>query len=157
MALDASLRKQLIEARKVILAEIDELECRAKTPAKGGPPDYRGPYAELQKQLHEIDELLGTDEDGDSEDSKAVTTGYFPSADDSAESKAIAPGYVPAQSFDRRRSILTRKAVMDGASVWNLNAIAALGTALGAVTHNFELGIGRASPLEALSRPWQGD
>lgn len=61
MALDASLREQLMGAREVILAEIDEVECRAKAPFRG-TPDYRDAYAELQKQLAEINELLEQDE-----------------------------------------------------------------------------------------------
>jgi hypothetical protein len=60
MALDPTIRKQLEEAREVLLAEIDEVECRAKAPFRGAP-DYRSSYAELQKQLAEINELLEQD------------------------------------------------------------------------------------------------
>jgi hypothetical protein len=61
VALDAELRKKLIEAREVILAEIDEVECRVKAPFRGAP-DYRSSYAELQKQLAEINDILEQDE-----------------------------------------------------------------------------------------------
>ena len=61
MPLDPDLRKQLAEARKVLLAEIDEVECRAKAPYRGAP-DYRDVFEELQKQLGEINEILEQDE-----------------------------------------------------------------------------------------------
>jgi len=61
MGLDPDLRKQLVEAREVLLAEIDEVECRAKAPYRAAP-DYRDVFAELQKQLGEINEILEPDE-----------------------------------------------------------------------------------------------
>jgi hypothetical protein len=61
MGLDPSLRKQLVEAREVLLAEIDEVECRADAPFRAAP-DYRDVFAELQKQLRDINEILEQDE-----------------------------------------------------------------------------------------------
>ena len=60
MGLDAPLREQLIEARKAIVAQIDELIDLERFSYKRRPPDCRDVYAELQDQLREIDELLGT-------------------------------------------------------------------------------------------------
>jgi hypothetical protein len=62
--IDAELREQLVRAREVILAEIDEVECRAKAPFRGAP-DYRSAHAELQKQLAEINDILEQDEQGE--------------------------------------------------------------------------------------------
>ena len=101
MALDPSLRKQLTEAREAILAEIDELEFRTKNPAKGGAPDYRGPYAELQRQLREIGELLGTDED----------------AKDCEDSEPVPPDYLPVPTFDPMSSAPAKNVVVDPASL----------------------------------------
>ncbi|HEX5182887.1 MAG TPA: hypothetical protein VFW19_07010 [Allosphingosinicella sp.] len=61
------IREQLVEARRTIAAQLDELNFRASRPRmpgrEGGPPDYGGLIAELQDQLREIDALL---DDGDS-------------------------------------------------------------------------------------------
>lgn len=65
MVLDASIRKQLIEARKRIIAQLDEnrfREISLGTPHGGaGPPDYDGVSAELLKELREINRLLDPD------------------------------------------------------------------------------------------------
>ena len=61
MGMDAPLREQLIEARKTIVAQIDELMDLDRFSYKRRPPDCRDVYAELQNQLREIDELLGAD------------------------------------------------------------------------------------------------
>ena len=68
MGLDAALRKQLIDAREKIVAQINELIDLEKFSYKGRPPDCRDVYAELQNQLREIDELLGTDRSVGGED-----------------------------------------------------------------------------------------
>lgn len=71
MELDEALKQQLVEARKIIIAQLDEMEFRAT--AKGiprggntwgnlaGPPDYREVYAQLKDELRQINELLETD------------------------------------------------------------------------------------------------
>jgi len=59
---EPSLRRQLIEARTRIIAQLDELHYRATAigfARRGGPPDYRDVIAELQGELREIDALLG--------------------------------------------------------------------------------------------------
>jgi hypothetical protein len=62
MALDAGLRTQLVAARKNITTQLMHLEGAALDPFSfGGSPDSREVYAELQKELREIDDLLGTD------------------------------------------------------------------------------------------------
>ena len=64
MTLDRKLRSQLIKARENIGAQLEQLE------RDGNPymqPDCRGVYADLQKQLHEIDTLLEADGEPDIE------------------------------------------------------------------------------------------
>jgi hypothetical protein len=61
MALDPALRNELLDARARISAQLDELYFRATASGfarRGGPPDYRQVYAELQKELDEIDQIL---------------------------------------------------------------------------------------------------
>lgn len=61
--LDPELRNELIEGRDRITAQLDELRLRS-TPRAGRiqPPDYREVYAELERELREINELLESDE-----------------------------------------------------------------------------------------------
>ena len=60
MALDARDRKQLSEARENIQAQLMRLEGASMDAcARGGVPNYRGVYAELQQELSDIDALLG--------------------------------------------------------------------------------------------------
>jgi hypothetical protein len=72
MATDAEppLREQLVEARKRIIAQLDEMNFRATAAGfarrGGGPPDYGGLIAELEGELREINAILDT---GDSSDS----------------------------------------------------------------------------------------
>ena len=66
MALDEKLRRQLIEARRNICAQLEQLEGAAIDPYDGGialgrMPNSREVYAELQRELHEIDVLLESD------------------------------------------------------------------------------------------------
>ncbi len=59
------LRDQLVEARKRIITQLDELNDRATVPevAPGvGHPDYRNLIAELEDELREINAILGTEE-----------------------------------------------------------------------------------------------
>jgi hypothetical protein len=59
------LRDQLIEARKRIIAQLDEMNFRATAlgfARRGGPPDYRGLIGELENELREIDAILGTED-----------------------------------------------------------------------------------------------
>ena len=66
MALDQKLRSQLVKARKNICAQLEQLEGGAVDPYDGGialgrMPDCRDVYADLQRELHEIDTLLEAD------------------------------------------------------------------------------------------------
>jgi hypothetical protein len=64
MVLDAKLRRELVLARQNITTQLMQLESAAIDPLSlGGPPDSRDVYAELQKELREVDELLGTTRD----------------------------------------------------------------------------------------------
>jgi hypothetical protein len=69
MALDEKLRRQLIEARENIGAQLTQLEGARVDPyaqggIQGGIPDCRNIYADLQRELYEIDRLLNAGEDG---------------------------------------------------------------------------------------------
>ena len=60
-ATEPPLRHQLVAARRRIVAQLDEIECRAAPSGArgaGGPPDYRDVIAELQAELKEIDAIL---------------------------------------------------------------------------------------------------
>jgi len=62
MALDAALRKQLIEARRRIIAQLDDMRFRSlpgNPHGGGGPPNYNRVSAQLQDELCEINDLLG--------------------------------------------------------------------------------------------------
>jgi len=61
LGIDPDLRKQLIDAREALLVQIDEVECRAKAPFREAP-DYRDVHAALRKELREIEDILGQDE-----------------------------------------------------------------------------------------------
>ena len=60
------MKSELVEARKNICAQLEQLEGAAVDPYDGGialgmMPDNRNVYAELQRELHEIDALLEAD------------------------------------------------------------------------------------------------
>ncbi|HKR91334.1 hypothetical protein [Novosphingobium sp.] len=58
---EPALRQQLIEARKNIIVQLDELNFRARRDgrtSRDAPPDYRSVIAELEEQLRDIDILL---------------------------------------------------------------------------------------------------
>ncbi len=63
------IRDQLVEARKRIIAQLEEMDFRANAAGfarrGGGPPDYRDLVAELQGELSEIDKLLGNEDSPD--------------------------------------------------------------------------------------------
>ena len=66
MALDATLRKQLLDARENIIAQLNATQFPTMPggiPRRGGGPAYDYAYVELQQELREIDELLGSEED----------------------------------------------------------------------------------------------
>lgn len=68
MALDAELRRQLIEARSRITAQLDEIRFRVLSGnphGGGGPPNYESIVVEFQDELSEINRLLGSDADED--------------------------------------------------------------------------------------------
>ena len=62
MTLDPETKSQLIEARKAIIAQMDELEFRvtARMGAwrRRGPQDAGDVYDVLKEELRQIDELL---------------------------------------------------------------------------------------------------
>ena len=65
MSLDETTERKLIDARARIAAQLDELEFRVT--GKGGwrqrgPQDRGDVYDALKSELHEIDQLLETDE-----------------------------------------------------------------------------------------------
>ena len=69
MGLDAAFREQLTEARKRIIAQIEEIEFRVKSSdyhTRNGPPGFGDVYTELENQLREINELLHPNEQQDS-------------------------------------------------------------------------------------------
>jgi hypothetical protein len=71
---DGALRKQLAEARESIEAQLWELEATSR-----GRGDCRAIYAQLQKELEDINELLGAGEDDDDcERSEAAACTYRP-------------------------------------------------------------------------------
>jgi hypothetical protein len=65
MALAQKLRSQLMEARKNVAAQLEQLERGGENPY--GQPDCRDVYADLQREPHEIDTLLEADGDQDVE------------------------------------------------------------------------------------------
>ena len=74
MALDARVRRQLVVARGNITTQLMQLEAATLDPySLGGSPDYQNVYAELQKELREIDALLGTDAGGQGREPSDVT------------------------------------------------------------------------------------
>jgi hypothetical protein len=74
MAVGAKDKDQLREAREQIRRQLMQLERAAADPYAqvGLGPDNRGVYAELQRELQEINELLG--EDGGNRDSEGLET-----------------------------------------------------------------------------------
>jgi hypothetical protein len=70
MALDATLKKQLLDARENIIAQLNATQFPTTPggiPRRGAGPAYDYAYVELQQELREIDELLGYEE-GDQDD-----------------------------------------------------------------------------------------
>ena len=69
MPLDETTRRQLLEAQRTIMAQLDDLEVRW-TGGRGGhwrlraPEDAGDVYDQLKQELREIDELLGSDSSG---------------------------------------------------------------------------------------------
>jgi hypothetical protein len=66
MTLDPKVRKELLVARQNICSQLAQLEGAAVDPYDGGiaggmMPDSRGVYADLQRELKEIDDLLEGD------------------------------------------------------------------------------------------------
>jgi hypothetical protein len=88
MALEGRDRKQLLEAREQIAAQLMQLEATASDPYArtgflGPGPDNRGVYAELQRELQEINELLQeADGDPNSKGSKTGASPYYPLSKD---------------------------------------------------------------------------
>jgi len=79
--LDAGLRRQLVAARKNIAIQLMQLEGAALDPfSLGGSPDSRHVYAELQRELREIDDLLGTDPSGHDGGGSVAERAYEPMA-----------------------------------------------------------------------------
>jgi len=74
---DARLRSQLLQARDGIVGQLMQLEATAIDPYAGGPPDHRSVYADLQRELKQIDDLLAPD-GHDGEPSQEVDFAYEP-------------------------------------------------------------------------------
>ena len=59
---ERTLRKQLIDARANIEAQLSKMYSPATSNGGAYPPDFREQIAELEGQLREIEELLARDE-----------------------------------------------------------------------------------------------
>jgi hypothetical protein len=118
MTLDPVTREQLIEARKRIKAQLMDDERAARdTIGRGGPPDFRGVYAELKDELHQIDEVLGIDaaEDGDEPGDEDRET---------EDELAAAPAdYQPAPPVATGANAPSSRVVVDDAASWNFSRI----------------------------------
>jgi hypothetical protein len=77
MSIDQRTKRELVEARKNIIAQLDKLEFRVSGNAGAwrlrGPRDAGDVYDELRSELREINQLLG-DEEGD--ESEAATSDF---------------------------------------------------------------------------------
>lgn len=115
MTLDPATRKQLIEARARIKAQlIDDEGLTGGCAPGGGPPDLRGVYAELQDELRQIDEMLGIDTDKDQgergdEDPDAAAAAVAASRSDEAPVTA-----------DNDAHTLASRVVVDDVANWSL-------------------------------------
>ena len=90
--MDARLRSQLLQAREGIVGQLMQLEATAIDPYAGGPPDHRSVYADLQRELKQIDDLLAPD-GHDGERSQEVDFAYEPMLENrSVESTARVHG-----------------------------------------------------------------
>ena len=79
--MDEKLRRQLIEAREQITRQLMQLEAVAAEPyvRAGLGPDNRAVYADLQRELREISQLLGEDEgERDAEELETAAHPYYP-------------------------------------------------------------------------------
>jgi hypothetical protein len=118
MTLDRTTRKQLIEARARIKAQLIDLDATVR----GG--DTRAISAELQDELRQIDDLLGKDPDefepepGDED------------PDAQAAAAAAERDYEPATGANNYANALASKVVVDDAAGWNLSHIALVAAAL---------------------------
>lgn len=70
MATEPPLREQLIEARKRIIAQLDEMNFRGTAAGfarRGvGPPDYGALVVELEGELREINAILDSEDSSNS-------------------------------------------------------------------------------------------
>ena len=74
MVPDTAVRAQLIEARENLRAQLIELEGTGR-----GRGDCRAVYAELQRELSEIDELLGShDDEASHSGAETAMSEYYP-------------------------------------------------------------------------------
>ena len=89
MPLDPKERKQLRKARDQIRRQLMQLEGAAADPYAqvGLGPDNRGIYAELHKELREIDELLGEGEGERSSKDPEAAGAYYPLSADFSEGR----------------------------------------------------------------------
>lgn len=65
MGLEAGEKAELIKAREVIRAQLDELQLRTAPYGHGRaqPPDFRPVIAELESELDQIEEILRADQE----------------------------------------------------------------------------------------------
>ena len=68
MSVDDATKRELVEAKRAIIAELDDLETKWMTGAGPsghwrlrGPQDTGDAYDQLMQELREINELLGLD------------------------------------------------------------------------------------------------
>jgi hypothetical protein len=93
MTLDPKERKQLRAAREQIARQLMQLEGVAADPYNqvGLGPDNRAIYAQLQKELREINDLLG-DDGGERSSERPDTAGaYYPLSADFSEGRQTKP------------------------------------------------------------------
>jgi hypothetical protein len=69
MGQEAAQRDELIRAREVIRAQLEELQLRTAPYGHGNalPPDFRSIIAELESEVGEIEEILRSDEEDQAE------------------------------------------------------------------------------------------
>jgi hypothetical protein len=64
VALDPSMKEQLLSARERIIAQLDDIDLRMKGGVYGHP-DYTDVAAELEGELREIDSILDGEDETD--------------------------------------------------------------------------------------------
>jgi len=118
MTLDPDTRKQLIEARERIKAQIFADEGAGGY--KGGPPDFRGVYAELKDELRQINEILGPDPNDEGDLYQATQNA----------SPIVESNYEPPSSVDTDANMIASRVVVDDSATWNLSHVVLIAAVL---------------------------